>query len=108
MPHNLKDFGKRIQKRRKSLNIKQNVLAETLGITPNHLSTIENGKAKPSYDLICGICDSLDVTPDYLFLGNMYSNNVPKNIVDNLRSCSDADLELTNHIVQYLAERNKK
>lgn len=108
MPYNLSAFGNRIKKRRKSLNIKQNSLGESLGITPNHLSTIENGKAKPSYDVICNICDLLDVTPDYLFLGNMHSNNVPKNIIDNLRSCSDEDIELTNYIVQYLSERNQK
>lgn len=108
MPNNMKEFGNRIRTRRKKLNIKQNTLAELLNISPNHLSSIENGKAKPGYDLICAICDTLDVTPDYLFLGNMHSNNVPKDISDNLRFCSSEDIDLTRYIVQYLVERNQK
>lgn len=106
MTQNIEEFGKRIRKRRNALHIKQNTLAELIGVTPNHLSTIENGKAKPSYDVICAICDALDVTPDYLFLGSMHSNNIPRDITDNLRFCSPEDVELTNGFVKLLVERN--
>lgn len=106
MVQNIKDFGERIQKRRKELQIRQNVLAERINITPNHLSMLENGNSKPSYDVICALCDALDVTPDYLFLGNMHSNNIPKDIADNLRFCSKEDVELTYGFVKLLIERN--
>lgn len=103
--YDLQSFGSRVKKRREALGYKQFELAELLDVTPNHLSAIENGKAKPSYDLICSICEQLNVTPDYLFLGNLHSNNVPQNIIDNLRTCSDEDIRLAEYLVGYLAER---
>lgn len=45
---NMKEIGKRISDRRKKLGIKQNILAEKLDISNNHMSGIENGKATPS------------------------------------------------------------
>ncbi len=105
--YELQSFGNRVRKRREALGYKQFELAELLDITPNHLSALENGKAKPSYDLICAICEQLKITPDYLFLGNLHSNNVPQNIVDNLHVCSDEDVRLTEYLVKYLAEKRR-
>lgn len=50
-------MGKRIQTRRKELRIKQAMFAETLNISTNHLSAIENGKEKPSFDTFVNICN---------------------------------------------------
>lgn len=47
-----KSIGKRIKLRRKELNIKQNELAEKLNISNNHLSSVENGREKPSLELL--------------------------------------------------------
>ena len=84
------------------MGIKQNVLAEKISISNNHMSGIENGKERPSIELLLKICDELNVTPDYLLLGNMHSDNVPKSISDILRLCSDEDIELIQHISQYI------
>ena len=43
-------MGSRIKMRRKELHIKQAELAETLEISNNHMSSIENGRQKPSLD----------------------------------------------------------
>ena len=59
---NMKEIGKRISERRKKLGIKQNILAEKLDISNNHMSGIENGKATPSVALFVKICDELNVT----------------------------------------------
>jgi len=99
---NIIDMGKRIAKRRKDLNIKQNVLAETLDISNNHLSCIENGREKVSLPLFIRICEALNVTPDFLLLGNMHSNNVSKDIVDMLRLCSDRDVAIIYNTLQFM------
>ncbi len=78
-------IGQRIAKRRLQMGLKQNMLAERLDLSNNYLSSIERGKEKPSLEVIVNICNALQVTPDYLMMGNMYSNNVPQNIVDGLR-----------------------
>lgn len=87
------------------MGLKQNTLAERIGISNNYLSSIERGKEKPSLEIFVSICNALQVTPDYLLLGNMYSNNVPQNIVDGLRLCSEEDLSMLYVIVQHMVER---
>ena len=106
MSNEFSDMGKRIQKRRKNLKMNQSTLAEALGISPTHMSTIENGKQNINYKQICALCEALDITPDYLFLGNMHSNNISQNIIDCLKLCSDEDLEAIFCLVRYYAEKN--
>ncbi len=98
-------IGQRIAKRRIQAGLKQNTLAEKIGISNNYLSSIERGKEKPSLEIIVNICNALQVTPDYLLMGNMYSNNIPQNIVDGLRLCSEDDLSLISVIMQHMVER---
>lgn len=100
------EMGLRIKLRRKELKIKQADFAETLGISNNHLSSIENGKQKPSLDIFVSICKHLLVTPDYLLLGTMYAYNIPQDILDKLHLCSQSDIELTRDFVELLVKRN--
>lgn len=102
------DMGNRIKIRRKELRIKQAELAEMLNISNNHMSSIENGRQKPSLDTFIQICNLLKVTPDYLLLGNMHAYNIPQDITDKLRLCSQADIELARDFIELLVERNKK
>lgn len=101
------EMGNRIKLRRKELRIKQNELAELLDISNNHMSSIETGKQKPSMDTFIKICEQLNVTPDYLLLGCMHMLNVPQDISDKLRLCSEADITLAKNIIELLVERNK-
>lgn len=100
-------IGKRIRQRRKELNMKQYELAELLDISNNHMSAIENGREKPSLELLMNICDHLNVTPDFLLLGCIRANNVPQNIIDNLNRCSRIDYTLIDGVIQVFVEHNK-
>lgn len=102
------DMGNRIKLRRKELRIKQAELAEMLDISNNHMSSIENGRQKPSLDTFVLICQSLNVTPDYLLLGNMHACNLPQDVTDKLRLCSQPDIKLAKDIIELLVERNKQ
>ena len=106
MDFQYKDMGNRIKMRRKELKIKQNELAELLQISNNHMSSIENGRQKPSLDIFIGICDYLNTTPDYLLLGTVHAYNVPQDILDKLRLCSQEDIELARNIIELLVARN--
>lgn len=100
-------MGKRIKTRRKELRIKQAELAEMLNISNNHMSSIESGRQKPSLDIFIGICNQLNVTPDYLLLGCMHAYNIPQDIIDKLRLCSQSDIELAKDFIELLVKRNK-
>lgn len=108
MNYDCRTMGEQISHRRQALHIKQNILAEKLNISNNHLSSIENGRVSPSFDLFVQICKELEVTPDYLLLGVMYSKNIPKSIEDGLRLCTKEDLDLINEIVQLCVKRGCK
>lgn len=99
-------LGERIAKRRKQLGIKQNVLADRLEISNNYLSSIERGKEKPSLEILIKICNALNITPDYVIMGNMRSNNVPQKISEGLRLCTAEDIQLVEKIIEVMVERN--
>lgn len=100
------EMGNRIRQRRNELNIKQASLAESLNISNNHMSSIERGKEKPSMDTFVRICEELKVTPDYLLLGSMHANDIPQNIIDNLRLCSQEDIILASEIIKLFVRKN--
>lgn len=77
-------MGNHIKVRRKELKIKQAELAEFLELSNNHMSSIENGRQKPSLDIFIVIFNCLNVTPDYLLLGTMHAYNIPQDIFDKL------------------------
>ena len=101
-------MGKRIAQRRNQLKLKQHTLAEQLGISNNYLSGIERGKEKPSLEIFASLCNALEVTPDYLLMGAMHSNNISQDIFDGLRLCTKEDLDLVNHIVQFMIDRQSQ
>jgi transcriptional regulator with XRE-family HTH domain len=100
-------LGERIRNRRRQTNIKQNVLAERLEISNNYLSGIERGREKPSLEILVKICNALEITPDYLLMGCMHSNNVPQSITEGLRLCSPEDIDLIKTMVQYMVSKNE-
>lgn len=99
-------MGMRIANCRKQLNMKQNVLAEMIDISNNYLSGIEGGKENPSLEVFIKLCNALQVTPDYLLLGSMHSNNIRQNIYDGLRLCSEEDVQLLSDFLQLLIQRS--
>lgn len=99
-------MGDRIKTRRNELKIKQGELAEWLEISNNHMSSIENGREKPSMDTFIKICKYLNTTPNYLLLGTMHAYNIPNDIQDKLRLCCQEDIELANDIIEVIVKRN--
>lgn len=106
MELNYTEIGRRIASRRRHQRIKQQDMAEMLGISNNHLSSIERGKAGPSLEVLVGLCNILRVTPDFLLMGSMHTENLPQNTIDNLRVCSQKDAELLYKISCLMVDRN--
>lgn len=100
-------IGKRIQLRRKELGLRQCALAEMLNISNNHMSSIETGREKPSLEILLHICDALEVTPDYLLLGNMHADDIPQDILESLRLCREEDVALIRNMIELFVERNR-
>jgi transcriptional regulator with XRE-family HTH domain len=63
------NLGKRIRDRRKALGLTQQQLAEALGLTPQHISAIEQDKRTSSLPSLVRLAEELGVTVDYLLTG---------------------------------------
>ena len=61
--------GKRIRKRRQELKLTQEDLAQALGLTPQHISGIEQDKRNPSLSSLAKLAEELGITVDYLITG---------------------------------------
>ncbi len=63
------NIGQRIRKRRDVLNITQQELAQALGVTPQHISVVEQNKRVPSLTFLAKLAEQLGVSIDYLVSG---------------------------------------
>lgn len=64
-----KDIGKRIQEKRKSLNITQEKLSEIIDVSPSYISEIERGTSICSLVVLVNIAETLDLNLDTLVTG---------------------------------------
>ncbi len=62
-----KSIGKRIQQYRKAKNLTQETLSEMVGLSKNHLSTIERGISGVRLDVLVDIINILGVSADDIF-----------------------------------------
>jgi len=63
----LKKFGRNIFKHRQAKGWSQNVFAEMIDVSREHLSKVEAGMVRPSISLLFRIADTLEVTEEELF-----------------------------------------
>lgn len=63
------DIAKRIRERRQILKLTEQELADAIGVTRQHISAIEQGKASPSLAILAKLAEELGVSVDYLVIG---------------------------------------
>lgn len=63
----MKIFGKRLREVRKNKGLKQQEIAELLGVKRNTYSDWENGKTEPSFESLVKLVDLFEVSLDWLF-----------------------------------------
>jgi transcriptional regulator with XRE-family HTH domain len=61
-------FGKRVRAARKAAKLTLQQAAEKLDIHLNHLSEIERGKSRPSFELLIRMADVFRVSPMTFFM----------------------------------------
>ena len=102
------DMGDRIREARKNLNVTQEQLAESLGITPYYMGELERGNKTPSLDLFINLVEILNVSADYLLrdivsVGNVYGDSSMARKLENLTPKQRVALEaLIETYIKYL------
>ncbi len=76
MDNVLREMGQRLTERRKQLRLTQEEVAERADLTEQTISTAETGRKALRPENIIKVCAALDISPDYLLLGNITSVDV--------------------------------
>ena len=69
----LTQIGQRIRKHREKSRLSQEQLAERADVSSQTISTAETGKKRLRVENIIKICEALEISPDYLLLGDRKS-----------------------------------
>jgi transcriptional regulator with XRE-family HTH domain len=110
MKINYKKMGKRIKSARKKKKFTQERLAEITGLSNNYISNIERGSSIPSIDTLIKICNSLNVTPDFVLLDSIYTSKeyLKDEIAKKLEKCNDKNIRLVSKFCDLLLEEQKE
>jgi len=97
-------IGKRIANARKKKGLRQNELAEALGIKQNRLSNWEVGVTPPRADQIVSLTQILGVSSDYLLGIAEDGNDVElsyskQQLIEHIKSASTSEVEKINQIL---------
>lgn len=63
--------GRRVRHLREAADLSQDQLAEKLGLSKNHISSIACGKSLLTTKRLLALCDVLGGTPDYYLIGEI-------------------------------------
>ena len=81
-------FGIRLRELRMAANLTQEELAAQIGVDKQHISRMERGIKACSIDLLVVLSGTLEVSIDYLVLGERFYGNAKKDqlltIIDQL------------------------
>ena len=86
-------IGKRISEKRRNKGLKQDELAEILGVSPQAVSKWENDISCPDIMLLPSLAKTLDTTTDYLLSGDP----IPETVLvpaENRKSIKDMILKI--------------
>lgn len=95
---NFEDIGKRIRAIRVERKMTQDKLANLVDVNVSHISNIECNKVKVSLKTLVNICNSLDVTVDYL-LENEYKQET---------KISDVDYEIIQELKKHDTKKKER
>ncbi len=90
-------IGQRIRQRREALKLTQKQLADALGLTPQHISAIEQDKRLPSIASLTKFAEQLGVNIDFLVTGK---DGVITEIIPAIKGDKYLSVEVKNALVR--------
>lgn len=100
----LSEMGSRITKQRKIMQLTQEDLAGLMGVSPQMISNLEQGKKGIRTENFVKLCSVLKVSADYLLFG-MPTNNAFYYISDKLSDLTPEEIKIIKTIIKYM-EKN--
>ena len=97
-----KAIGKRIKIARIKADLTQEKLAETIELSPTHLSNIETGTTRVSLTTIVSLANALWVSVDDLLCDSVIKSKIQfeKDIKDILEDCDDYEIRIIKDMME--------
>lgn len=107
---NLKQIGKRIQKHREALGMKQEELAEYVNLSPNYMSAIERGAKIPRLETFIRIANALNVPSDLLLIDVLKAGNVIKSseLSEKISKLPSDEQQRIFHVIEVMIKDAEK
>ena len=100
-----KRLGKKVNEKRKSLNLKTDELAVKCGIEPGYMRQILAGQV-PSGQVIIKLCEVLSLSPNYLF--DFVEEGEDKEILQALNQLSTKEKQVVMHLLHSYIKMDEK
>ena len=96
------DFGRRVRQQRIALQMTQEKLSERAGISLSFLGHIERGTRVASLETLVAICNTLNVTPEYLLSASLHTfdQRMPEGLSEHDRAKLSEFLRLAQDTVR--------
>lgn len=106
----LRQIGKRIQKRREELGMKQEELAERVSLSPNYMSAIERGVKTPKLETFIRIANTLEVPSDLLLKDVLVTGNEIRTSIlwDKINQIPDKEKEKIFRVIEVMIQDDIK
>lgn len=98
----------RIISLRNEKNLTQSQLAEELNISPSAIGMYEQGRRKPSYELLEELCDYFNVDMDYLTGRSNIKNRFQEDLKNKREKNYEADLDKSDDDFKMVARDYNK
>ena len=102
-------IGKKLRETRISKGLTQEYIAEKADVNTSHISNIENNRVKISLQTLVNVCNTMDVTVDYI-LADEYSKAsqvaLDHELLHQLHSCSPNTKECVLDIIKALQKHS--
>ena len=97
-----KDLGNRVRTVRRQQSLTQEQLAEKVGISSSFLGHIERGTRVASLDTLVALCNTLNVTPEYLLSASLHNfdQKMPEGLNERERARLSEFLRLAQDTVR--------
>jgi transcriptional regulator with XRE-family HTH domain len=94
-------IGTRLKELRQNKNLRQDQLAELIGVSKSTVSSYENEGRQPSYDILVSLARVFRVSTDYL-LGLTDSKNI------DVSGLTEHEVNVICELVSMMAEKNER
>ena len=96
-------IGMRIKSSRETAGYTQEKLAEMVNVSTQYISDLERGNVGTSIPTLIKICQSLNVSSDFILMGYSCENNFP-DATNRLRFLSESNIKMVENGINLILE----